>query len=95
MNLPKFLKQVDSDISKMTRSELESFIHEIARTLPEEKRPCFLEMMEFALTKPPSDNKIKALKKEESLQDKVKSIIIKITGINNGERCLDSEYAAI
>jgi len=42
MNLPQFLKEVDSTASSMAKGELAGFIHDIARTLPEARRTDFL-----------------------------------------------------
>ena len=43
MNLPLFLKKVDSLTKDMSHEELGIFVHETARLLPEEKRGSFLE----------------------------------------------------
>ncbi len=48
MNLPKFLTTVDSYTKEMSHTELESFIHHIARILPEEKRDDFIELLQTA-----------------------------------------------
>lgn len=42
MNLPKFLKEVDHIAESASKEELSRFIHDIARTLPEERRAEFL-----------------------------------------------------
>ena len=36
MNLTKFLNEVDTQLEKMDKEKLINFIHEIARTLPEQ-----------------------------------------------------------
>ena len=45
MNLPVFLNKVDAFASKMSQEDLAGFVHEIARTLPEEKRSYFLDTL--------------------------------------------------
>ena len=35
MNLKKFLKYIDDTVSEMSGEQITSFVHEIARTLPE------------------------------------------------------------
>lgn len=45
MNLVQFLKTVDTFTKEMSRHELEVFIHNTARILPEEKRTGFLDRM--------------------------------------------------
>ncbi len=45
MNLPQFLRQVDKGAAEMSRERLEVFIHELARTLPENRRNDFLSTM--------------------------------------------------
>ena len=38
MNLPQFLKKIDTFSSRMSRVQLERLLHEIARTAPEKER---------------------------------------------------------
>lgn len=45
MNVIQFLKQVDHDIAQCSREEMDAFVHELARTLPEAKREEFLEKL--------------------------------------------------
>ncbi len=54
MNLSGFLREVDACSEQMTRAELTGFIHEIARTLPEEKRPEFLQRLQGAQGESPA-----------------------------------------
>ena len=42
LNLPGFIKEVDTITHTLNKAELEEFIHEVARTLPEVKREDFL-----------------------------------------------------
>ena len=45
MNLPQFLKLIDDTTSKMTKETLAESLHNIARTLPEERREWLLSML--------------------------------------------------
>lgn len=45
MNLTQFLKRVDADASNMTQEQLVVFLHNIARTLPENQRIEFLRKL--------------------------------------------------
>lgn len=45
MNSPKFLSEVDGLSAGLTHDELKEFIHEVARTLPEEKRNYFINSL--------------------------------------------------
>lgn len=45
MNLPVFIKTVDRMASEMTKEQLEAFVHETARTLPEGKRQEFTDLL--------------------------------------------------
>ena len=45
MNLPSFLHKVDDITSDLTKDQLQRYIHEIARTLPESKRQDFIDKL--------------------------------------------------
>lgn len=45
MKLPAFLKSVDQYTVTMTHEQLEGFVHELARTLPEADRDDFLDTL--------------------------------------------------
>ena len=45
MKLPAFLKSVDQYTVTMTHKQLEGFVHELARTLPEADRDDFLDKL--------------------------------------------------
>ena len=45
MNLKKFLKYIDDTVSEMSGEQITSFVHEIARTLPERQRNYFIETL--------------------------------------------------
>ena len=91
MNLPQFLKETDSIIADMQKNELENFVHELARTLPESRRDGFLKTLNEAASGESKEERSDAdAAKELSL--KVTEIIEILTDINNGDRCLESEY---
>lgn len=91
MNLPQFLRQIDAGMSEMTREMLEAFVHELARTLPENRRSQFLDTMHTvrATGHPPA---LSADKSAGQLADEIKEITEVLKSINNGEKYLDSEY---
>lgn len=92
MNLPQFLKRVDAGVSDMTREQLESYIHELARILPENRRDDFLQTMQSV--KEETDFASKASDKEEysGLYSEIEKTMEILEKINAGDRCLDSEY---
>ena len=75
----------------MKKKELAAFIHEIARTLPESRRDTFLKTLkEVSLGEKKEQQSDTSSAKELSL--KVNKIIAILTDINDGDRCLESEY---
>ena len=90
MNLPQFLKQVDSQTNRMSKSELEAFIHELARTLSENKRKNFLDTIQI------STQRVAGSAADAShaatFSGELRHMVDILTDINNGERTLDSEY---
>ncbi len=40
MNLPQFLNRVDTEASNMSQEQLVILLHDLARTLPENRREC-------------------------------------------------------
>ena len=91
MNLIQFLKKVDITVSDMTKEQLQSCIHELARTLSESERYHFLDVIGMVQGK-----NIASILKEKSYCDEMNSEIKAIkeilAHINDGKRCLDSEY---
>ena len=81
MNLPQFLKRVDKELASISYEDLKVFAHEIARTYPEDSRERFLQLL-TSKSKP---------KKNDSL-DALNRIRKAFNEINDGERCLDSDY---
>jgi len=92
MNLPIFLKEIDNLTEKLSKDKLKVFIHEIARTLPENARNRFLQTLKASENSlkvnlsASEDNNSKLLKKEVNI------MLEKLNVIHTGERCLDSEY---
>ena len=80
MKLPQFLKRVDQELSAISYEDLKVFAHEIARTYPEDSRERFLRLL-TAKSKPKNDS-----------LDALNRIRQALAEINNGERCLDSDY---
>lgn len=90
MNLVQFLKKVDDTVSDMTKEQLQSYVHELARTLPESKRKYFLDTMNMI-----QEEGFLPLQQEkyyDDLYSEIKEIEDILIGINDGDRCLDSEY---
>lgn len=90
MNLPMFLKKVDALTSKLSHEKLEGFIHETARTLSEERRDHFLDTLEN-FSGEVSRKNTKNNGYDDLLAD-IEEVKKKLLEINEGERCLDSEY---
>ena len=95
LRLPQFLGEVDSLTENMSQGELAAFIHEVARTWPENERHAFIETIKLCSAKALNERESCEPKKNEGYDEAVKEIR-KILGllseINNGERTLDSEY---
>lgn len=90
MNLVRFLKKVDDTVSDMTKEQLQSYVHELARTLPESKRQYFLDTMNMVQEE--GCLPLQANKHYDDLYAQIKAMEDILTGINEGNRCLDSEY---
>lgn len=91
MNLPQFLKQIDADAAEMSREMLETFIHELARNLPESQRSCFLDIMHTVKSED-DPRTLPADSYSDDLAAEVKEVTAILEGIDNGEKRLDSEY---
>lgn len=81
MNLPQFLKLIDDTTSKMTKETLAESLHNIARTLPEERREWLLSML--------SSDYIEKTESQETVSGDLYKELEKII---SGEYRLDSEY---
>ena len=89
MNLVQFLKKVDKNMSKMTEEQLQFCIHELARTLEEEKRQSFLDTMK--LVKEGSFT-IQEDKHKKDFCAEIEKIKRVLNVIHAGKKCLGSEY---
>jgi len=93
MKLPQFLDVVDNQTKAMSHDELEQFIHEIARKLPEKQRDDFIDLINQVIsTKNISSSTIPNDNGETDVKNQILNIIPKLEKINSGEVCLDSEY---
>ena len=90
MNYPTFLKKVDSAASKCEKDELTAFVHEIARTLSEDKRERFLSTLERFSSNMENDNPRK--KENAILGEEIAMALENLNEIKDGERYIQSEY---
>ncbi len=88
MNYPTFLKEVDAAVSRGSKEQLSAFIHEIARTLPEEGRRGFLDTLGSYLSAQAEAKK----ERKENLDAEIKAVVEELDEIISGERMLGSEY---
>lgn len=93
MNLPKFLKNVDSLTKKMSHDQLEIFVHGIARTLPEEKREDFIECLQEIgnIEEIGEQYEQQACQSKKAFLKQLKEAQEKLTEIDDGELCLIGE----
>ena len=94
MNLRVFLKEVDEISTNLSHEKLEGFVHEIARTLPEEKRDNFIKILRLFGG---SSDKAAAGKLSNDggcseLLTNIARIKDKLIEINQSIRMLDSTY---
>lgn len=82
------MNAVDSELDNMSGTELKTCIRELARTLPEKDRPYFLN----TISKRNADSKKKSVNGKKNFTKEIDTIMAKFIDINNGQRCLDSEY---
>lgn len=88
MNLPAFLNQIDDLTASSDHNQLSSFLHDYARTLPENQRDAFLSRLQSSVNgKQTSEDTV------FSVSDDVKLCMKRLREINeNEEMCLGSEY---
>lgn len=91
MNLVQFLKKVDETMAHMSKEQLQSCVREFARTLSENKRQYFLETM-VAAQKSKSSFTVILEKNRDDICSEIVTMKGILTNINDGKRCLDSEY---
>ena len=53
---PEFLCKIDNITQNLTTEELLNLVHQIARTLPEDERDSFLELLNSCTNKIPNNN---------------------------------------
>lgn len=90
MKLPQFLSIVDEITKNMSHSELEIFVHEMARKLSENNRENFIDSLKN-ISNPENDSISNDDGRSEIIK-KIINLIPKLEEINNGDVCLDSEY---
>ena len=92
MNLPQFLKKVDALTRNSSHEQLEVFIHDIARTLPEGKRDDFINRLQAFGSVVKSDEGQQELEKQskEEFLEEVEKTEELLTRIYDGELCLNS-----
>ncbi|MCI5647849.1 MAG: hypothetical protein MR332_00185 [Fusicatenibacter sp.] len=98
IRLPQFLQQVDHQIAGFSHESMRAFIHEVARTWPENERDRFLRLLdEYGSSD--NDANLNEEEKEEANKcgnqiliaeiEEIREILIEM---NDGECVLDSEY---
>ena len=88
MNLTRFLKEVENILDTMSSQQLMAFIHDMARTLPENQRNSFLNKLEKIGVK---EEGYKAEKREENkkIQEQLNRLKENLTKIEEGVLCLE------
>lgn len=91
--LTQFLKEVDKLTERLTHREMSMFIYEIARTLPENKRENFLNLL-MSYEKNQENITSQNIVNNEKLKvkNKIENIKKCLLEIDNGKYILDSEY---
>lgn len=85
MKLPRFLDVVDNQTKAMSHDELEQFIHEIARKLPEKQRDDFIDLINQVIsTKSISSSTIPNDNGETNVKNQILNIIPKLEKIRTG-----------
>lgn len=90
MNYPTFLKKVDALTSRCDANSLRLFVHEVARTVQENNRERFLQTLEGFCDVVESDST--RTSKDDTLERRVDGILRALSGIQNGDRELETEY---
>lgn len=93
MKLPKFLKEVDALLKKMSHENMEMLIHEIARTWPENRRNNLLQLMRSYENISGNESCQKYIDDGTSqILSKIESIKERLIQVNSADRLLESEY---
>lgn len=88
MNYTTFLKRVDGAAESCERDKLLAFIHELARTLSEEKRDRFLSVLESFT----GATEKAVTVKDDDIDNDIDNIISKLEDMEDDERYLECEY---
>lgn len=107
MNLLEFLAYVDNICENLSENSLRIFVHETARTLPEEYRSAFLSSLELAADSSQngrthadcsvigemkvSDSELRE-KLVANLKEELRCMMQNLTDVNQGKKALESEY---
>lgn len=91
MNYTTFLKKVDSAAAACEIENIRGFVHEIARSLPEERRDRFLSVLE-SFSNPLKRGRTIENKKDSTLSELINEALEKIKEIQDGERSIECEY---
>lgn len=90
MNYPTFLKKVDAIVAQCDKDKLSAFVHELARTLPENQRERFLSVLDKFYNSPECAHDER--KEDNDFAKEIDIILEKLEKIQNGEHRLGSEY---
>lgn len=88
MKLPQFLNIVDEYTKKMSHSEIEKFVHELARKVSENDREGFLASLKISGEPEIGTND----DDRTDITKRIMDIMPELEEINRGDVCLDSEY---
>ena len=93
MNLPEFLKKTDAIAEKLTNEQLLGLIHQIARTLPEERRNEFLKLLctTAEIQNPEQVTAQEDFGFSEDLKTAVSQCLERLKPIQDGTLCLESD----
>lgn len=91
MNYPTFLKEVDKTAKLCDIENLRAFVHEMARTLSEEKRERFLSVL-AGFSDPEMKNETKPGRRDDNLQEDVEEAMENLEEIRNEERYIRCDY---
>ena len=93
MNLPEFLKKTDALSDLLTKEQLSGLVHQIARTLPEERREEFLKLLCTAaeIQNPEQITAQEDSSFSEDLKTAVSQCLEKLKSIQEGKLYLESD----
>lgn len=92
MNLPEFLKKIDAVSEQLSQEQLAGLIHQIARTLPEERREEFLKLLcSAAEIQNPEQISLEDSSFSEDLKTAVSQCLERLKPIQDGTLYLESE----